>query len=221
MASLPLLYVHGAGPQPPASTLKTQLDAILFGQDAATTRVAYYADVRWGRTSASRGAAAAVAGAIEQGCAPASDPCRPHRTRRRRPRPPTRSSQRPSEPARRRREAPAARTRGVAAGVPSPDRDRAGRRRRPGGSSSASIDKPTSSPSRSSVPATGVAAGITFPDPIFRIVVGRFASDVVDYLYGPYAEAMREPVRQALLARARRRRSSSRTVSARSSCTTS
>jgi hypothetical protein len=45
----------------------------------------------------------------------------------------------------------------------------------------------------------GVALGPTFPDPIFRFIVGRFASDVIDYLYGPYKEAMRAPVRQALL----------------------
>lgn len=53
---------------------------------------------------------------------------------------------------------------------------------------------------RSAVPTPGVALGVTFPDPIFRLVVGVFASDVIDYLYGPSAEAMREPVRRALLA---------------------
>jgi hypothetical protein len=42
-------------------------------------------------------------------------------------------------------------------------------------------------------------AGITFPDPIFRRVVGAFASDVVDYLYGGFAEQMRALVRKALL----------------------
>jgi hypothetical protein len=47
-------------------------------------------------------------------------------------------------------------------------------------------------------PAT--ALNITFPDPIFRFIVGKFASDVIDYLYGPFKEAMRQPVRKALLA---------------------
>src|SRR6187455_149016 len=51
---------------------------------------------------------------------------------------------------------------------------------------------------RSAVPTPGLAAGITFPDPIFRWVVGAFASDVITYLYGPSAEAMRAPVRRAL-----------------------
>ena len=40
-------------------------------------------------------------------------------------------------------------------------------------------------------------AGIGFPDPIFRMVVGAFASDVVDYLFGGFAERMRAPVRAA------------------------
>jgi hypothetical protein len=43
-------------------------------------------------------------------------------------------------------------------------------------------------------------AGVGFPDPIFRRVVGAFASDVVDYLWGGFAEAMRAPVRAAFLA---------------------
>jgi hypothetical protein len=51
---------------------------------------------------------------------------------------------------------------------------------------------------RSAAP-TPPVAGITFPDLIFRRVVGAFASDVVDYLYGDFAERMRAPVRQALL----------------------
>ena len=47
--------------------------------------------------------------------------------------------------------------------------------------------------------APGRTLGPTFPDPIFRFIVGKFASDVIDYLYGPWTEAMRVPVRQALL----------------------
>jgi hypothetical protein len=38
------------------------------------------------------------------------------------------------------------------------------------------------------------------PDIIFRLVVGKFAADVLDYLFGPHKEAMRAPVRAALLA---------------------
>jgi hypothetical protein len=50
-------------------------------------------------------------------------------------------------------------------------------------------------------PVAGRAAlGITFPDPIFRFVVGRFASDVIDYLYGPFKQRMRAPVATALAA---------------------
>jgi hypothetical protein len=196
MASLPLLYVHGAGPQPPAATLKKQLDAILFGQDAATTRLAYYADVRWGRTSAERGAAASVAGPSNRAARQRAilSTATHEKT-------PTEAADAiiaaTLEPARRRSRA-AARTRGAAAGAvasPTTARDvEAARRLVERLYRQADVVA-----SRSSVPAPGVAAGITFPDPIFRIVVGRFASDVVDYLYGPYAEAMREPVRQALL----------------------
>jgi hypothetical protein len=43
-----------------------------------------------------------------------------------------------------------------------------------------------------------VALGPWFPDPIFRFIVGVFASDVVDYLFGGWAERMRAPVREAL-----------------------
>jgi hypothetical protein len=53
--------------------------------------------------------------------------------------------------------------------------------------------------SRSTAPTAGRALGVTFPDPIFRFVVGKLASDVIDYLYGPWTEAMRAPVRRALL----------------------
>jgi hypothetical protein len=53
---------------------------------------------------------------------------------------------------------------------------------------------------RSPMRRRGTALGLTFPDPIFRFVVGKFASDVVDYLYGPFTEAMRAPVRAALQA---------------------
>jgi len=44
---LPLVYVHGAGPQREAPVLKHEVDLLLFGRDLPTTRLAYYADVRW------------------------------------------------------------------------------------------------------------------------------------------------------------------------------
>ena len=47
MAALPLLYVHGAGPQQPAPAFKHEADMILFGRDMSTTKVAHYSDVRW------------------------------------------------------------------------------------------------------------------------------------------------------------------------------
>lgn len=51
-----------------------------------------------------------------------------------------------------------------------------------------------------SAPSAGLTLGPSFPDPIFRLIVGLFASDVVDYLFGGWSERMREPVRRALLA---------------------
>ena len=47
MAALPLLYVHGAGPQQPAPAFKHEADMILFGRDMPTTKVAHYSEVRW------------------------------------------------------------------------------------------------------------------------------------------------------------------------------
>src|SRR3990172_5866705 len=43
----PVVYVHGAGPQRPAAALKAELDQLVFGKAMASSRVAYYADVRW------------------------------------------------------------------------------------------------------------------------------------------------------------------------------
>lgn len=51
MAAQRLVYVHGAGAQPPAPALKHELDLLLFGRDMATTRVANYSDVRWPPTA--------------------------------------------------------------------------------------------------------------------------------------------------------------------------
>ncbi len=196
MPPLPLVYVHGAGPQAPVATLKGQLDRILFGAAVPTTRVAYYADIRWGGRSTAGGAAASV-------------PAAPGRARRMRA---ITSSMAPDVSARAAADAivaaslePAGRTRGRRAGA-----DAAA------GATAQAVAGPEDVAEakrlvrqlyrradhvavRSSVPAPSLALGITFPDPIFRFVVGRFATDVVDYLYGPYTEAMRAPVRQTLL----------------------
>ena len=42
-----LVYVHGAGPQKPASILKHDIDMRVFGKDMSTTRLAYYTNVGW------------------------------------------------------------------------------------------------------------------------------------------------------------------------------
>ena len=49
-------------------------------------------------------------------------------------------------------------------------------------------------------PPVGMAMGPTFPDPMFRWIVGMFASDVIDYLYGPFKPQMQAPVIQAIKA---------------------
>ena len=69
----------------------------------------------------------------------------------------------------------------------------------PGGWSRSSTAARTSSRADRRPRQAGRALGVTFPDPIFRFVVGKLASDVLDYLYGSWTEAMRAPVRQALL----------------------
>jgi hypothetical protein len=194
---LPLVYVHGAGRQAPAPTLKRQLDGILFGADVSTTRVAYYADVLWGTGA---GAAAATRAG------------RSGRARR----------QRAIRSTLSREVSPAEAADAIVAATLGPTRPRArgaGAGRSSAGTETGSaVEAATSADTeaatrlvrqlyrradhvaaRSAVPTPGLAAGITFPDPIFRWVVGAFASDVIAYLYGPSAEAMRAPVRRVLL----------------------
>lgn len=185
MPPLTLVYVHGAGPQKAAKAFKHEVDLLLFGRDMPTTRVAHYAGVRWPPT----------------GGGPAAAPDRSNRARRVRA---IRSTIEPqvsakaaaativgatlAPPARRGPSAAAAPPPAAAADVAEAQRlvERLYRR----------ADRIAS---RSSVARPGRALGPTFPDPIFRFIVGKFASDVVDYLYGPHTEAMRAPVRQALL----------------------
>ena len=186
MAPLPLVYVHGAGPQAPAAAFKDEADRLIFGRKMSTTSVAHYAGVRWPPPTGGGPSAA------------------PRRSDRRRRVTAIRAAMEPQIPAK------AAAAGIVAATLASPGPT--GRGAAPAGPppSAAYIDEATKLvtllykeadkiASRSPVPRRGTALGVTFPDPIFRFVVGKFASDVVDYLYGPFTEAMRAPVRKALL----------------------
>jgi len=204
---LPLVYVHGAGPQLPMKDFKTEADGLIFGKAMASTRVGYYADVRWpqgpagatpvaGRRTAASGGRPAAAGAAG--------------ANRRRRTTAIRAAMAPEL------SADAAAARVVAATLQAPSVPRRGTAAGPaagaGGASAPDIDAATAlveelfreadrianrSPRARR---SGTALNITFPDPIFRFVVGKFASDVLDYLYGPFKAAMRDPVRKALLA---------------------
>jgi len=185
MAAQPLVYVHGAGPQQPAAAFKHEADMILFGRDMPTTRVAHYAGVRWPPTGGGPAAApnrvgrtrrvAAIRGSMEPQVSPAAAAAAIVDATLTAPRP---------------------RGTGAAAAPPPSPADVAAAKRLVSqlyrradhvASHSAMVRPP------------GAALGPTFPDPIFRFIVGKFASDVIDYLYGPWTEAMRAPVRQALL----------------------
>ena len=187
MASLPLVYVHGAGPQAPAPAFKHEADILIFGRDMPSTRVAHYAGVRWPPAT---------------GGGPAAAPARSNRARRVKA---IRSTLEPQLSAEAAAAAivtatltsPGPRGRGAAAAAPPPSPTEVRQAQRLVEELYREADRVASrSPGRR---APGVALGPTFPDPIFRFIVGRFASDVIDYLYGPYKEAMRAPVRQALL----------------------
>jgi hypothetical protein len=181
-----IVYVHGAGPQKPAATLKHDIDMALFGTDMSTSRIGWYANVRWPSGGASAGLAAAVrtSGRIRRSRAirTASDP---------------------------RLSPNAAASTIVDATLRGPG---AGAAAAAGAGPSAAevaqakalvrqlyrtADKVAA---RSAGPAPSAALGPTFPDPIFRWVVGRFASDVIDYLYGPFKPLMQAPVMAALKA---------------------
>src|SRR6185295_12594356 len=191
----PLVWVHGSGPQAPPPVLKHEADTIVFGRDMPSTRLAYYAGVRWPAPT---------------GGGPAAAPARTDRARRvraiRSTMDPTQSPEdaaaaivdatliAPEAPS----TSPPSRGRGaVAATEPAPSRADVRQATRLVEQLYREADRvaarsPTVTP-------RGAAFGISFPDPIFRFVVGKFASDAVDYLYGPYTEAMRAPVRAAFL----------------------
>ncbi len=188
MAPLPLVYIHGAGPQAPAAAFKHECDTLLFGHDMPSTRVGHYAGVRW--PPATGGGAAAA-------------PQRSNRARR------VRAIRSTVEPSLSPTDAASAI---VTATLTSPGpRGRGAAAEAAARPSAAEVAEATrlveelyreadQIASRSPTPRAGRALGaVSFPDPIFRFVVGKFASDVIDYLYGPFKEAMRAPVRQALL----------------------
>ena len=192
----PLVWIHGAGPQAPPAALKHEADTIVFGRDMASTRLAYYAGIRWPAPT---------------GGGPATAPARTNRARR------VRAIRSTMDPAQTPEDAAAAivdATLTAPAPTPTPRTSPTSR-----GAAAATEPAPSRADVRqatrlveqlyreadrvaarsSNVSPRGAALGISFPDPIFRFVVGKFASDAVDYLYGPYTEAMRAPVRAAFL----------------------
>jgi hypothetical protein len=191
MTAQPLIYVHGAGAQQPAPALKRELDQLVFGRDTGTTRVAYYSDVRW---------------------PPAAGDQRtigPDRSRRRWRSRAIRAAAQPGVSPRAAAQAIVEAT--LAAPPPATTRDVRGRDSeaeravRPPADAYRLIEqlyrRADRIAKRSAAPPASVAVGPTFLDPIFRWVVGRFASDVIDYLYGADKKRMQAPVRAALLDR--------------------
>lgn len=180
MAIPALVYVHGAGPQPPASTLKRELDIVLFGAEQSPTRVARYAHVRWPTGPGGRGLAAGPAARRERAIRSVATAAVSPRD--------------------------AARAIVAATGRPTTGRGMAiapaGRAPEPHADAVELVERlyrrADRIAARSSRTTPDRTLGLSFPDPIFRIVVGRFASDVIDYLYGRFAVQMREPVREAI-----------------------
>jgi hypothetical protein len=201
----PLVYVHGAGAQKPIQQFKDECDRLLFGRPMPSTRAAYYSDVRWPPTAR---AAAPIGGRLPAGPATPSKATRERQVKAAAS--PTNSASVAAA------ELVAARLATGPGRAPSGAARGTGRAaRRPGPAAAGAADArrlaeqlfrradrvAARSPSPAPTRAGPVAflGDIGFPDPIFRFVVGRFASDVIDYLYGEFAEAMRVPVRQALL----------------------
>jgi hypothetical protein len=197
VAAKPLVYVHGAGVQKRPKELKEECDLFVFGRVMPNTRLAHYADVRW--------PPAGPQGAVVRPGTRAADRAGRERT--------VRKATKPDKTARSAaaeivaaRLAPGAEGDLAEASVAT----RAGRRRPSSVTADAAaaqqlteqlFRKADRVAARSAAPQR--LAGVGFPDPIFRWVVGAFASDVIDYLFGGFAEAMRAPVRAALLANPR------------------
>jgi hypothetical protein len=193
LAAKPLVYVHGAGVQKRPKELKEECDRFVFGRVMPNTRLAHYADVRWPPAGAQGALAGSGAGAVDR------------RSRDRT----VRSATKPEKTARAAaaeivaaRLAPGTTGELTAAAAAT----RAGRARPATVTADAAAAQELTEQlfkradrvaARSAAPQELAAVG--FPDPIFRFIVGAFASDVVDYLFGGFAEAMRAPVRAALL----------------------
>lgn len=193
-ASPAILYVHGAGAQKPPLEMKRELDRIVFGREMAGSRVAYYADILWPLSPPQprKGFAAAPSPrsardrAVRLAARPETDPT-----------------------------AAAAAILAASFGSPAPR----GPRRSRGSRALAAVPEAAAMPvvadealglveelyrhadlvaSRSSARRPGQTLRLNLPDPIFRLVVGFLAKDVVDYLYGDIAEPVRERVRLEL-----------------------
>jgi hypothetical protein len=174
VATKNLVYVHGAGKQIPAADLKKQLDQILFGGPLATSRLAYYSDVRWppvGSGMAVKGGGTGRARRVA-----AVNHASVHTVS-------------PDEAADMVVNATLTARGQLLGATSSSDRKEANTL------AEAFYQHADQVARRSSVHALGIG----FFDPIFRLVVGTFASDVVDYLFGPPKAAMQAPVRKALM----------------------
>jgi hypothetical protein len=183
MAGETLVYVHGAGKQAKAPALKKELDGLLFGTNPPTTRVAYYADVRWPPAGAGPAAAGGASGRTRR-----------ERAVRRAAKPDLSPEAAADEVVRATLARPTGRVGAAAAGRVAPEDRRAATELAE--SLFRSADRVAR---RSSTGRRRLGAGPSFPDPIFRAIVGFFASDVIDYLFAGFADRMRAPVRATLL----------------------
>jgi hypothetical protein len=184
-----IVYIHGAGPQKPAATLKRDIDMALFGKDMATaSRIGYYANVRWPSTTAAVGSGAGAA-------VGAASKARRTKAIKATTDPTVTPNDAANEIVNATLGGPGA---GVAAaagaGVSTAEIAQAKRLVRQLYRSADRIAERSGAPA----PQPGLAMGVSFPDSIFRFVVGRFASDVIDYLYGPFKALMQAPVFEAL-----------------------
>ena len=185
-----IVYVHGAGPQKPAAALKHDIDIALFGKDVSASRMAWYANVRWPSAAATAGAGvgAALGGA--------------NRKRR------TKAIRDATDPTLSVNDAANEIVDATLRGPGGPSMAAAAAGATPADIAQAKrlvaqlYRRADRIAARSGAPAppVGMAMGPTFPDPMFRWIVGMFASDVIDYLYGPFKPQMQAPVIQAIKA---------------------
>jgi hypothetical protein len=184
-----LVYVHGAGPQKPAPALKHDIDMVLFGKDMSTSRIGYYANVRWPSSATPAGPAVTAISAAS----------RARRTSA------IRATLDPHLSANdAANEIVDATLRGsgggaAAAAVAGTSKAEIAQAKRLVAQLYRRADR-IAARSGAPAPAAGLGFGPTFPDPMFRWVVGRFASDVIDYLYGPFKPLMQAPVIAAIKA---------------------